>query len=133
MNTYKLLSDFYRSFNEHDRLASRQGSVEFLTTIHYIERYLSSGMHIAEIGAGTGRYSHYFAQKGYPVDAVELLAHNIDTFQRQSLPGEPVKIYRGNAVDDETFAFYMQYHLHICERPDMIGATNHILDVFRKE
>lgn len=37
-----------------------------------------------------------------------------------------------DALDDESFAFYMKYHLGICERPDMVGATNHILDVFRK-
>ena len=45
----------------------------------------------------------------------------------------PVLIKFIDAMDDETFAFYVKYHLHICERPDMIGATNHILDVFRKE
>ena len=36
-------------------------------------------------------------------------------------------------MDDKTFALYMKYHLCICERPDMVGATNHILDIFRKE
>ena len=42
----------------------------------------------------------------------------------------------GGAVDemnDETFAMYMKYHLCICERSDMIGATFHMLDIFRKE
>ncbi len=38
-----------------------------------------------------------------------------------------------DALDDEAFAFYMGYHLSICERSDMIGASNHILDVFMKE
>ena len=36
-------------------------------------------------------------------------------------------------LDDEDFEFYMRYHMSICERPDMIGATNHMLDIFRKE
>ena len=36
-------------------------------------------------------------------------------------------------MDDETFDIYMRYHLSICERSDMVGATNHILDIFRKE
>ena len=36
-------------------------------------------------------------------------------------------------LDDEDFEFYMRYHLAVCERPDMIGATNHMLDIFRKD
>ncbi len=35
-------------------------------------------------------------------------------------------------MDDEAFAFYMKYHFSICERADMVGVTNHMLDVFRK-
>ena len=38
-----------------------------------------------------------------------------------------------DAMDDITFDTYMRYHLAICERSDMIGATHHMLDVFRKE
>ena len=37
-----------------------------------------------------------------------------------------------NEMDDETFALYLRYHFSICERPDMVGITNHSLDVFRK-
>lgn len=36
------------------------------------------------------------------------------------------------AMDEETFAAFMDYHFAVCERPDMVGITNHILDVFRK-
>ena len=36
-------------------------------------------------------------------------------------------------MDNETFQLYMKYHLCICERKDMVGTTNHMLDVFRKE
>ena len=42
----------------------------------------------------------------------------------------------GSAVDEmdeKTFEMYMKYHLCICERKDMAGATAHMLDVFRKE
>ena len=38
-----------------------------------------------------------------------------------------------DAMDDTTFDAYMRYHLCVCERPDMIGATHHMLDIFRKE
>lgn len=37
-----------------------------------------------------------------------------------------------NAMDDETFANWMDYHFAICERQDLIGASNHTLDILRK-
>ena len=262
MERLKFLNDYYTTHDEDARLASKHGSVEFLTTVHYIEKYLRTGMHILEIGAGTGRYSHYFARRGYEVDAVELMDCNIEVFRANTEPNEKVTVRQGDAIDlksipsdhyditlllgpmyhlytdadkssamseairvtrrggvvfaaycnsdmtvykfcfvknginseqhrdlinfdtfelnstpkeifslyrkedidalmknynvkrlhyvgtdmltrfikqtvnqmdDETFALYMKYHLCICERLDMVGATNHILDVFRKE
>lgn len=35
-------------------------------------------------------------------------------------------------MDDNMFEIYMKYNLCICERADMIGATSHMLDIFRK-
>ncbi len=97
MNSFDYLNSFYNAKNEDARLTSRHGSVEFLTTVRYIERYLHRGDRILEIGAGTGRYSHYFARAGYPVDAVELIPHNIEIFKQNTLPDEPVTITEGNA------------------------------------
>lgn len=37
-----------------------------------------------------------------------------------------------DAMDDETFDYWVQYHLSICERQDLIGATNHSLDILQK-
>ena len=34
--------------------------------------------------------------------------------------------------DEETFAKWLDYHFATCERPDLIGATNHSLDILRK-
>ncbi len=58
MKTNQYLIDFYSSFNEDSRLAPKHGSVEFLTTMRYIEKYAKPDSHMLEIGAGTGRYSH---------------------------------------------------------------------------
>lgn len=67
------LINHYSSYNEDARLVSKHGSVEFLTTMHYIEKYIKPGDRVLEIGAGTGRYSHTLARQGYAVDAVELV------------------------------------------------------------
>lgn len=38
-----------------------------------------------------------------------------------------------NAMDEETFATFIDYHLHTCERPELLGASAHTLDILRKE
>ena len=262
MERAEALKNYYETHDEEARFSQKAGQVEFLTTVHYIEKYLKPGMKIIEIGAGTGRYSHYFARNGYEVDAVELMECNIKVFKQKTKPSENITVMQGDAVhlcgvaseqyditllmgpmyhlyteeeqkaamseairvtkkggivfaaycnndmtvyqfgfrrgafhsgnydqlidfetfklystpkeifalyrkedvdalmegfhakrlhyvgtdmlthfivgaveemSDEMFDMYMKYHLCICERADMIGATNHMLDIFRKE
>lgn len=99
MDRKEILENYYSEWNEDDRLLSRFGQVEFLTTIRFVEKYLKPGMKLLEIGAGTGRYSHYFARKGYVVDAVELVETNIECFKAKTLPNENVNIVQGDAVN----------------------------------
>jgi ubiquinone/menaquinone biosynthesis C-methylase UbiE len=37
-----------------------------------------------------------------------------------------------NGMDEETFALFVQYHLSTCERPELLGASTHTLDILRK-
>lgn len=99
MDRKEILENYYSEWNEDDRLLSRFGQIEFLTTIRFVERYLKPGAKILEIGAGTGRYSHYFARKGYTVHAVELVERNIEGFKQKTLPNENVTIMQGDAVN----------------------------------
>lgn len=124
MDTLQILTNFYSNYDEDGRLRSRHGSVEFLTTMRYIEKYLKPGMRVLEIGAGTGRYSHALAQRGYTVDAVELVQHNIEIFKQKIQPGERITIRQGNAMDlhtldsetyDVTLLLGPMYHLFTVE------------------
>lgn len=38
-----------------------------------------------------------------------------------------------NAMDEETFSEYIRYHLSVCERPELIGAGAHTLDILKKK
>lgn len=38
-----------------------------------------------------------------------------------------------SAMDEKTFEMFLKYHLAVCENPDLVGATAHSLDVFRKK
>lgn len=120
METAEILTQYYANYDEEGRLLSKHGSVEYLTTMRYIEKYLRPGMRILEIGAATGRYSHALARMGYAVDAVELVQHNIDLFRENTQPGENITIRQGDARDlsflaDESYDLTLllgpMYHL----------------------
>lgn len=124
METNRYLIDFYNQYDEDSRLTVRHGSVEFLTTMRYIGKYIKPGDRVLEIGAGTGRYSHALARQGYAVNAVELVAHNIDVFRKNTLSGEDITITQGNALDlsafsdntyDITLLLGPLYHLYTAE------------------
>ena len=38
-----------------------------------------------------------------------------------------------NALDEEEFQYFIEYHLSTCERPDLMGATGHVVDILEKE
>lgn len=37
-----------------------------------------------------------------------------------------------NAMDEETFKLFVEYHLSTCERPELVGAGAHTVDILRK-
>lgn len=139
METTDYLNDYYSAYDENSRLLSRHGQVEFLTTVKYVEKYLSEGAKILEIGAGTGRYSHYFARNGYNVDAVELIPHNIEIFKENTRPDEKVTVTEGNAcsmpfIPDNTYDITLllgpMYHLYT--EADRLAALSEAIRVTKK-
>ena len=103
MNAYEALNAYYSAYNEDERFDRRHNSVEFLTTMDYIRRYLSPGDRVLEVGAGSGRYSHALARTGHRVEAVELIPRNIELFRERTEPGEDISIRQGTATDLSCF------------------------------
>ena len=139
METNKYLENFYQQYDEDGRLTSRHGQVEYITTMKYIDKYLTPGTKIIEIGAATGRYSHALARRGYQVDAVELLEHNIEIFKQNTVEGEDISITQGNAMDlsafadntyDVTLLLGPMYHLYTEE--DKLKALSEAIRVTKK-
>ena len=95
----------YDIFNEDSRLNhSKAARVEFLTTVHYIDKYLKEGDKILDIGAGAGEYSLYFARRGYEVSALELADANIAAFRKKLKPEDKIALVQGNALDLTCYA-----------------------------
>ena len=90
----------YDIFNEDIRLNhSKAARVEFLTTVHYIEKYLKEGNKILDVGAGAGEYTLYFARKGYEVSALELADTNIAAFRKKLTLEDKIDLVQGNALN----------------------------------
>jgi len=124
-----ILEQYYNKFHEEHRLTTRHGRVEFLTTLKYIKECLErieseaaglekSKIKIADIGAGTGRYSLELCHQGYDLTAVELVKHNLEILRSKH---ENIKTWQGDArkldfLKDESFditlLFGPLYHLH---------------------
>lgn len=132
------IEEYYERYDEDGRLEKKHQKIEFLTTIRYVEKYLSKDSRILEVGAGTGRYSLYFSRKGYQVDSVELVEHNINIFKSKLNEDDTVNIMQGNALDldmyvDNTFDTVMvlgpMYHMYTKE--DKLKVISEALRVLK--
>lgn len=50
----------------------------------------------------------------------------------QDGPSDYIRKYI-NDLDDYEFELYIKYHLSICERKELLGASSHVLDILKKE
>lgn len=101
----KIVTQIYNNYDEDARLTkSRAGQLEFFTTMEYVHKYLKKGMKVAEIGAGTGKYSIALAKEGFDVTAVELVGHNLSILKRNAKGLSNIRAYQGDALDLSRFA-----------------------------
>lgn len=132
------LEDFYNNYDEEERLLSRHGQVEYLTTMKYVRECLAgvSDPTVLEIGAGTGRYSVTLAKQGYRVTAVELVPRNLELLRSKLDGSEQITAMLGNALDlsalpDASFSLTMllgpMYHLYT--REDKLKALSEAVRV----
>lgn len=126
----KELINYYNKFNEDKRLNTRHGNIEFITSIKYIEKYLKNYNNptILDIGAGTGKYSIYFYNKGYNVTSIELVKHNLRVIEEKCpnlncIHANALKLDKiPNKYADIVILFGPLYHL--ISKEDKLMALN---------
>ena len=116
---------------EWDRLQRRHPH-EKAITVRMMERYLTPGCSILDIGGGPGQYSIHFARKGHPVTLLDLSGENV-RFAKQKARQYGVRItaLEGNATDLSRFAddsfdavFLMGPLYHLMEEENRLRAVS---------
>ena len=137
----KIIDNYYNNYDEENRLIKdNTHNVEFLVTKQYIEKYLKQNDKILEIGAGTGRYSLYYASKGYDVTSIEYVEHNLEILKSKITNEMNIVAQQGDAVDlsrfednsfDVTLVLGPLYHLY--EDADIRKAISEAIRVTKKD
>lgn len=158
-NTYDitlLLGPLYHLYTKEDKRqalreavrVTRPGGVIF--TAYVIsdgclldEGFLRRNINVAEY-VKTGLLDREtFAAKSEPKDLFELvrkedvdeLMRDFPTTRLHYVASDGCALLLRDAIDamdDDAFALYLNYHFATCERADLLGVTSHALDVFRK-
>ena len=123
MNERKeLIKNYYENYDEENRLIKDNAhNLEFIVTKEYIDKFLNPNDKILEVGAGTGRYSLYYADKGYDVTSIEFVEHNLNILKSKITDNMKIVPEVGDATDlsrfddntfDITLVFGPLYHLY---------------------
>lgn len=150
-----LFGPMYHLYNKADKLAALREAKRVLkpnghlfvaycmneaTIIHYC--FQGDGTNMLDCLA-KGMLTEDYKCISTPADLFEMVRlEDIDELNREvGLKREKIvasdlfTIYIRDRVDsfsDEAYQAYLNYHFSVCERPDLIGVTNHSLDILTK-
>ena len=158
-NTYDitlLLGPLYHLYTKEDKRqalreairVTRPGGVIFAAYVIsdgclLDEGFLRGNINVAEYVKTGLLDGETFAAKSEPKDLFELVRkEDVDELMRD-FPTTRLHYVASDgcalllrdvidAMDDDAFALYLNYHFATCERADLLGVTSHALDVFRK-
>jgi ubiquinone/menaquinone biosynthesis C-methylase UbiE len=69
---YERLRAYYSDFDEWGRLESPAGALEFARAVRILEKHLTPGSRILDLGGGPGRYAIELAKRGHRVVLADL-------------------------------------------------------------
>lgn len=153
-NLTLLLGPMYHLYTFEDKLKALSEAVRVTKEGGYIlVAYCMNEPTILQFGFRDNNLSYIFENnmlldgwhcKSEPKEVFELVRTEDIAALDEKLPVERIKLVATDgatryndelvdSMDDFTFKKWMEYHFAICERQDLIGASNHTLDILRKE
>ena len=95
---------FYSDGYDEDSRLHRHG-IEFATTTYVLDKVVGSESQVLDVGAGTGRYSVYYADRGCSVTALDLVPKHIEILDARlrAMPSLQVSALVGDARDLSRF------------------------------
>ena len=100
------IEEYYIGYDEENRLIKdKVHQVEYDTTIYFLNKYISLHSKILDIGAGTGRYSFYYANKGATLFSMDIIDKHVEIMKQKmvSTQGLNIKVEQGDALDLSRF------------------------------
>ncbi|OPA72879.1 hypothetical protein BVG16_31680 [Paenibacillus selenitireducens] len=92
---------YYEAYTEEIRFTRNSSKIEFLTSVKALSPQISDASCILDVGAGTGAYSFYFAERGHQVTAIDITPRHIDAI-RQQLASSPHELELEARLGDAT-------------------------------
>ncbi len=149
-----LLGPMYHLFTKEEQLTAlseairvtKKGGVVFTA-------YCMADSAILQAGFLKGRIPELIEKGMLNLETFETFSHPWDLFElyrvedievlRSRFDVEPLHLVATDGyahhmrtaleeMEEETFSIYLRYHLATCERRELLGLSNHTLDIFRK-
>ncbi|MCQ1529947.1 MULTISPECIES: class I SAM-dependent methyltransferase [Lutispora] len=134
------IAKYYEGYDEESRLIKDNShKVEFISTTHVLDKKIKKDARILEVGAGTGRYSFYYLNKGHMITALDIVQKNVELMMEKArtIESKNIEIKLGDArnlsqFDSNTFDVVLClgpiYHLSKLEdRIKCIGECMRVL------
>lgn len=118
------LARYYgNGYGEENRFSlDRAHRVEFLTTMHLLQKHLPRRCSVLDCCAGTGAYAFPLSFAGFSVTAGDLLQLHVEKLLAQNQNGQLESVYQGDALDLSRFSDG-QFDAVLC-----LGALYHLAD-----
>ena len=116
---------YYTDYDEHARLSSNLGEIEFVRTQNIISRYLKSPpAKVLDVGGAAGRYSCWLAKEGYEVHLLDPVPKHIEQAKEASDAQSEMPIASCSVGD----ARQLEFDDEIADAVLLLGPLYHLIE-----
>lgn len=122
---------YYEKYDEDSRLTSNNArKVEFTLTTMILNQYIEKHSKILELGAGTGIYSFYYADKGNDVTSTDITPKHIEIIKQKLKQNKKSLSLSAEAADATDLSNYQSesFDIVLC-----LGPMYHLTDLYTRE